>query len=197
MPRNKASKAKNKIKQKTKPSIVKSMSASMENDFRDLPKKLVAQISKEMNALKKDEKMHQSMLKKAQSQQKSMNDKHNKLLAKGNLTSSAKKQLNAIKKEQMHANKALNQLNKQMEQIKNQIMVLSNKNTKYHELSKLMTKLEKEIEAKMKKAPKKLPRATKKAKPEIINHPTAIQEPMMAKDGMESPMNESTTESVE
>lgn len=200
MSRSKTSKVKKKTPVKTKQATVNVTSASMEKDFKNLPKKLIAQIRKEVVALKKDEATQQVMLKKAQLLKKATNDKQDRIHAKanGNLTATVKKQLNATKKEQMHVNKTISQLNKQIETIKKNILQLSNKNAKFTELSKQIAKLEKDVDAKIQKTPKKLPTINKKAKKKSSAKTINAQAMQPVQESThESAMTELTAEPIE
>lgn len=202
MSRNKISKSKPKTQAKSKQKqnmgrII--TSAAMEKDFKHFPKKIVAQIRNEIAALKKDDVLQQAQLKKAQLLKKAVNDKQDRIQSKtnGQLTATAKKQLTTLKKEQAQTNKTIAQLNKQIDTIKKSIQDLSNKNLKFAELGKQLSNFEKEIDAKIRKAPKKQPTQVKKSKKKAVKSTPAVDMPAIADNAIDTALTESITEPME
>lgn len=160
MTRKKAKKSKVSTKTSTKVSKVNRktacLSENMENDFRAIPNKLPAQFSKELDGLKKQETKLQSSLLKMQKQQAVAKNKHAAISSKSknNLTTAAKKQINAAKKALEMINDAAVKLSAQLNDIKQHGKILSQKQAKFSAICKHIASIDKEWERKNAKVDK-------------------------------------------
>lgn len=153
MPRNKS--AKRSKPRQTMSNILADVQ-KMEKELMQIPSKLAAQISKEINAHKKQQNKLKSAANKAKALVKAMEARLNAQAKSKSSSAKAKKQLNTAKKSHIEAIKAHSAVNKQLEAASQTLQAMSSKQAKLNSLGKYINQFEKEWEKTVKAAKAKL-----------------------------------------
>jgi hypothetical protein len=177
MARRKANKTKKSpVKQNSVKNVAITLAEKMTHEFRGMPAQMVTQFKKDIAALKQKEVKLVNHLKKAIAQKKWIQNKNNSLAAKakGTVSATIKKAIQAGKKAYAQGTQLVDSLTAQIEQTKKHSKTLIQAQAKIAILSKELARFEKKLSTKVLK-PKKSAKKARKVSIQAIATPT--QEP--------------------
>lgn len=187
MARRKVKKTKKtSIKQNTIKNKALTLAEKMTHEFRGMPAQMVAQFKKDIAALKQKEVKLVNDLKKALAQKKWIHDKNNSLAAKakGAVSATVKKAIQAGKKAYAQGTQLVDSLTAQLEHTKTHSKALIQSQAKIAILSKELARLEKKLSTKASK-PKKSAKKTRKINIQTTATPTQDHTSLVATEPTE------------